>query len=420
MSADVLPPPIPTRRTSRRFGASISVIVAIGFLLRLRYALSLGAVTGGDAQWYSYGGLALSEGQGFVHPGRFHFWGDTTVSYFKPPLWQGMLAIPSWLLPEDPVLAQRLFACLIGSATVLIIGLTVRKLAGPIAGLFAAALAAVYPNLVVLDGLLLVESIYGLTIAAILLATYRLLDNPSVLSAAVLGTLFGLAALQRTDSLGLLLILFFPLLWKTRGSEVGPLKIAAMSVLCTLFVVVPWSIYATSTSATLVPIATNARESLVNDNCSETWYGPNAGYWSNRCNELPPGEKGLRFAVRHAESFPRLALQRIGRTFDFYEPAQNARLAALIDGRSPDLTLLGRFVWWMSLPLAIFGALQCRRLKIWLWPLLCPIFLSIGLSVITHGETRFRLAAEIGIIMLAGIGMAQIGSRASTDDDKPL
>jgi 4-amino-4-deoxy-L-arabinose transferase-like glycosyltransferase len=318
------------------------------------------------------------------------------------------------------VLAQRLFACLVGSATILVIGLTVRKLAGPIAGIFAAALAAVYPNLVVLDGLLLVESIYGLTIAAILLGTYRLLDEPSVTSAAVLGALFGLAALQRTDSLSLLLILFFPLLWKMRGSEMGPLKIAAMSVLCTLFVVVPWSIYATSTSATLVPIATNARESLVNDNCSETWFGPNAGYWSNRCNELPPAEKGLGFVVRNAESFPRLALQRIGRTFDFYEPAQNARFAALIDGRSPDLTLLGRVVWWMSLPLAIFGAFQCRRLKIWLWPLLGPIFLSIGLSVISHGETRFRVAAEIAIIMLAGIGIAQIGRRTSTDDGQPL
>jgi hypothetical protein len=420
MTTDTLQIRTPTSWNDRNFYASITAVVAFGFLLRLRYALSLGAVTGGDAQWYSYGGLALSEGQGFVHPGRFHFWGDTTVSYFKPPLWQGMLAIPSWLLPDDPVLAQRLFACLIGSATVLVIGLTVRKLAGPIAGIFAAALAAVYPNLVVLDGLLLVESIYGLTIAAILLATYRLLENPSVLSAAVLGILFGLAALQRTDSLVLLLILFFPLLWKMRGSDVGPLKIAVMSVLCTLFIVVPWSIYATSSSTTLVPIATNARESLVNDNCSETWFGPNAGYWSNSCIESPPGEKGLRFAVRHAESFPRLALQRIGRTFDFYEPAQNARLAALIDGRSPDLTLLGRFVWWMSLPLAIFGAMQCRRLKIWLWPLLCPVFLSIGLSVISHGETRFRVAAEIGIIMLAGIGMARIGSRASTDDDEPL
>jgi hypothetical protein len=420
MSPDAPPPPSPTRRNSKRFGASISVIVAIGFLLRLRYALSLGAVTGGDAQWYSFGGLALSEGQGFVHPGRFHFWGDTTVSYFKPPLWQGILAIPSWLLPDDPVLAQRLFACLIGSATILVIGLTVRKLAGPIAGIFAAALAAVYPNLVVLDGLLLVESIYGLTIAAILLATYRLLDNPSVSSAAALGTLFGFAALQRTDSLVLLLILFLPLLWKMRGSEARTLKIASVSILCTFFVVVPWSIYATSTAATLVPIATNARESLVNDNCAETWFGPNAGYWSSRCLNLPPSEKGLSFAARNAESFPRLALQRIGRTFDFYEPAQNARFAALIDGRSPDLTLLGRVVWWMSLPLAIFGAFQCRRMKIWLWPLLSPIFLSIGLSVISHGETRFRVAAEIAIIMLAGIGIAQIGRRTSTDDGQPL
>jgi hypothetical protein len=389
-------------------------------LLRLRYALSLGAVTGGDAQWYSFGGLALSEGQGFVHPSRFHFWGDTTVSYFKPPLWQGILAVPSWLLPEDPVLAQRLFACLIGSATILVIGLTVRKLAGPIAGIFAAALAAVYPNLVVLDGLLLVESIYGLTIAAILLATYRLLDNPSVVSAAALGALIGLAAMQRTDSLGLLLILFFPLLWKIRGSELGPLKVAAMAALCTLFVVVPWSIYATSSNSALVPVATNGGETLNNDNCAETWFGTSAGLWSSRCNELAPPEKGLRFAVRHAESFPRLALQRIGRTFDFYEPAQNARFAALIDGRSPHLTLLGRVVWWMSLPLAIFGALQCRRLKIWLWPLLCPVFLSIGLSVMTHGETRFRVAAEIAIIMLAGIGIAQIGRRTSTNDGQPL
>jgi hypothetical protein len=69
----------PTSQNDRNFYASIAAVVAFGFFLRLRYALSLGAVTGGDAQWYSFGGLALSQGQGFVHPGRFYFWGDTTV-----------------------------------------------------------------------------------------------------------------------------------------------------------------------------------------------------------------------------------------------------------------------------------------------------------------------------------------------------
>ena len=407
-------------RTSNSFCALLAAVVAAGFLLRLRYALSLGAVTGGDAQWYSYGSLALTDGEGFVNPLRFHFWGDTAVSFFKPPLWQSILAVPSWLLRNDPVLAQRIFACVIGSATILVIGLVARKLAGPIAGLFAASLAAVYPNLVVLDGLLLVESIYGLTIAAILLASYRLIDDPSLASAVVLGTLLGLAALQRTDALGLLLILIPPLFLKLRRREVRSLKLASVSILCTLVAIVPWSIYASSSSAAIVPIATNARETLINDNCPETWFGPNAGNWSSRCVNLVPSERGITYALRHPASFPRLAIQRIGRTFDFYEPAQNARFASLIDGRSPGLTLLGRLVWWLTLPFALFGAFRCRRLKIWLWPLFCPIILSIGLSVFTHGETRFRVASEISVIVLAGVGMAQLGTRSNSNVNIPL
>jgi asparagine N-glycosylation enzyme membrane subunit Stt3 len=53
----------------------------------------------------------------------------------------------------------------IGTCTIVVIGLVANRLAGPRAGLLAAGIAAVYPNLWMNDGLVMSEAPGGLLVA---------------------------------------------------------------------------------------------------------------------------------------------------------------------------------------------------------------------------------------------------------------
>src|SRR3954453_7089241 len=125
----------------------------------------------------------------------------------KPPLYPLMLAVPS-LLGWKSLVAHRVVSCLMGAALVLLVGLLGRRVGGERVGLLAAGIAALYPLLVVLDGAVRSESLYAPLIAALLLATYRLVDRPSAWRAVAVGALIGLAVLVRSEALilGVLLL----------------------------------------------------------------------------------------------------------------------------------------------------------------------------------------------------------------------
>src|SRR5439155_11107905 len=124
--------------------------------------------------------------------------------------------------------------------TIVLVSLIARHVAGERAGIAAAAIAAVYPIFIGVDGALMSETLYGPLIAGSLLAALHLLDSPAVRTAAVLGGLIALAALTRTEALLLVPLLALPLAW--RGGAAGrPRRIAATLGACAL-VLAPWVI----------------------------------------------------------------------------------------------------------------------------------------------------------------------------------
>src|SRR5919204_6173517 len=103
-------------------------------------------------------------------------------------------------------------------------------------------MAAIYPILIVADGSLLSESLYGVFIAGSLLLAYRLMDKPTNGRALALGACVGAAALTREEALLLVLLLLIPLAgWPRRWfvRRVPP-RVVAVAVLGTALVVVPW------------------------------------------------------------------------------------------------------------------------------------------------------------------------------------
>ena len=148
----------------------------------------------GDALTFHLEGGHLAHGEGF----RRVFEDVPTAEH--PPLFIGLIALFT-LLGADGFLAQKLLLGLVGTVTVVLVGLLARRVAGDRAGLVAAALAAVYPLLWLADGSLMSESLYGPLIVAVLLAAYAYFDARTVRRVAVLGALIALAALTRGEAL---------------------------------------------------------------------------------------------------------------------------------------------------------------------------------------------------------------------------
>jgi hypothetical protein len=137
---------------------------------------------------------------------------------------------------------------LIGALTVWLIGLIALDAAGPRAGVWAAAIAAVYPPLVSLPSYALSETLYsGVALAAafvLQLAVDRarpgagagVLPGRAVILAAAAGVLAGGAALVRPA-----MLLFLPLAvaWLLRGRR---LALAVALTLAAVTVITPWTL----------------------------------------------------------------------------------------------------------------------------------------------------------------------------------
>ena len=132
-----------------------------------------------------------------------------------PPLYIVFLAIPS-VLGMKSVLAHLLWSCLLGTATVWLVGLLGRAVGGARVGIVAAAIAAVYPNMWAPDGMLEAETLSMFAVTATLLLAYRYWQQPSWRRLVLVGIGCGAGALARSELILLVPLLVVPLVWATR------------------------------------------------------------------------------------------------------------------------------------------------------------------------------------------------------------
>ena len=132
---------------SRRWWLWLGLIAAAGLALRIAYVLITKnpRAVGGDSFYYHYGANLLVEGRGFPDPIQLLQFHRETPGAAHPPGYILALAIPS-LFRLDTFLAHQIWSCIIGGATVMLVGVTGKEIAGPRVGLVAAVLAAVYPS----------------------------------------------------------------------------------------------------------------------------------------------------------------------------------------------------------------------------------------------------------------------------------
>jgi 4-amino-4-deoxy-L-arabinose transferase-like glycosyltransferase len=389
--------------------------VLLAFGLRLLYALAFApdVVVGGDGKTYHWLANLIADGHGFIRPWEYQLDGVVKPTAEHPPLYPLLLAAvskaggTSWA-------AHRIASSVMGTATVLVVGLVARRVAGPAAGLAAAGLAAIYPLLVVSDGTLYSESLYVLTIALALLAAYRFRDRPGALAAALLGGAIGLAVLTRAEALLLYPLLVIPLMWPLRGTA---LRHAAVALAALALVVSPWVARNWSTFGRPV-LSNNLGGLLAGANCHPTYYGPFTGLWRFECfGKVKPGsesyeadqyrDRGLRYARDHAGRLAAVVPIRILRTWDLWRPRQAAAYESFVEGRDRNWERVGTAFYLLLLaPLALAGAWILRRRGEQLRILLAPVLLVTISSATSYGITRFRAAADVALVVSAGVALA--------------
>ena len=319
---------------TRRFWRTLLLIVLAALVLRVGYVLvaKRHEPALGDQIYYVAQANTLARGDGFTDPRD----GSQTAEH--PPLTALALTPTAWVAEQlssggDHLLAMRLTMTAFGALVVLVIGLLGRSVAGNRAGLLAAAIAAVYPNLWMNDGLVMSETLATLSVALAILLTYRFIRSPRPSTAAWVGVAIALAMLARAE-LGLLLpLMVLPVALMLRVlSFRRQLLLFLLTCAVSLAVVSPWLIANLTRFDKPVLFSTNDGLTLCGANLHRTWYGEGTGVWAldSASFPVPKGDRsvvsnalrhdGLQFIQDHLSRLPVVVGVREARVWSFYAP----------------------------------------------------------------------------------------------------
>ena len=413
----------------------------VGLALRLLYAHFLAVGGGrGDDLWYHAMANAIADGHGLRVPRKLlagssltDYSGGTLPTAYHPPLFPALLAVAS-KLGLTSYGAHRAVGCAMGAATVAVVGLAGRRLAGDRLGLVAAALAAVYVPAIANESVLMSESLYGLTIAATILAAVWLIERPSARRAVVLGAAIGIATLTRAEAL-LLVLLLVPL--AVRRAPARRLRLAGVAALAAAVVVGPWCLRNTLEFDRPVGVSTGDGGVLAGANNHDAYYGPQKGAWNlgglSGAPAPPVGpsfdaalsarlrRKGLDYAGDHLGRLVPVIGVRVLRTWSAWplDPEDKVTYNAFVGGRDRGAEWAALLVGWVVMALAVAGAIALRRRAAPLAPLVAPLVLVTVVSALFFGDVRFREAADVSLVLLAAAALSRLPAPGAASAGAP-
>lgn len=390
----------------------------------------------GDASAYHLIAENLAAGRGYIRPFDLARFGLVVPTAEYPPLHTFVLSGFA-RVGLHSVESQRLALAVVGTGTVLLIGNLGRRIAGPTAGIVAAALAAVSPMMFLPDATLMSETLYGFLVALALVTAAWAAATPSFGRVAILGLVLGFAILTRPEAALLAVLLVVPLLWTAKPQapmrRVGMVALAALGV---AVVVLPWTVRNYSTFDEIVPVSNNFGGVLSGANCRLTYSGDSLGSWRSTFGSGDPGagecftgfngrqpgfnearaglaqrRRGIEFISDHLSSVPKVMAARVLRTFGLFRPSQQIELDAL-EGRPEQWQRIGTIFEWVLYPFAVAGLVLLVRRRAPAWPLIAALISVIVGSALTYGSQRFRIGAEPTILIGAAVGLVAVVQRA--------
>ncbi|HUA95620.1 MAG TPA: glycosyltransferase family 39 protein [Acidimicrobiales bacterium] len=385
-----------------------------------------------DAWYYQWQARYLVDGVGwFVSPSQYAYFHVVMPSAQHPPLWTLMLALAD-TLGLTTFLGHILVTCAIGAAAVVVTAVAARRVAGPVAGMAAAVMAAVYPNYWLNDFTGLPEMLTILMIAGVVWASFRFWHDPSMRTMAVLGILCGLAAATRAEQTFLVVCVLVPLALVLRGVPLRRrLGLAALGTAMVVVVIGPWIGYNLSRFERTVFMSDDFTGALASANCHQTYYGNLIGYFSFAClaesdkhvhgGKVLPGDESvqdtavehvaLRYMTAHQNRLPLVVAARLGREFGLFDPWEQVKLDAAYAHRSLLASRLGLLGYYVLLAGAVAGGVVLRRRRVTLVPFLGVFVLLVVTTAATFGSIRYRAPLEAVLVILAAVAVAAAAPR---------
>lgn len=214
-----------------RVRSALFLVVALAILLRLIWVATLPpAVTWEDEREFAEVARHLAAGDGYV-----------SDSYRANPALPALLALVFRLFGES-FLAARVVQCLLGGAACWMLFAIASRLAGPLAGLLAAAWLAVYPPHIYLAGVFYAEALTTFFLVAAVLASMRALDERGrPATALVAGICLGMTTLTRPVFLACLPAIAAAWLLTRRITRARRAALCLVLLLGWAAVVLPWT-----------------------------------------------------------------------------------------------------------------------------------------------------------------------------------
>ncbi len=371
-----------------------------------------------DNVFYHESANLLADGRGFINPFSVAR-GISEPTAAHPPGFSVYLSIWS-LLGLDSVSWHRVASGLISATVVVPVGLVVRRLAGHGAAVMAMLVAALYPPLFMNDGLILSESMYIPLAALSIWMAYRYHDEPGVARVVGLAAVLAVGALTRGEAFLLFFFLLTPLVmldgrlaWRRR------LALTTMAAMVAMVIISPWALRNLTSFEQPTFIAVGAGYVLEIGNCDETYSGDFLGYWHPACDDgsaWPDGDESTigeakldrarEYISDHIDEQPKVISARVGRLFGLYRPIQTADLDVLFERRVEVLTRIGLFAHYLVMAAAVAGLTLLRRRGESVIPLLAMIFTAVITAAMSFGITRYRIGADVALVVLASVAVA--------------
>ncbi len=410
-------------------GVATFVALIVGILscaLTSHVSLDGDVIQGGDASYYHNGANLLVDGRGFIMPFEYFYSGKSVQAADHPPLYMTYLAAFS-LFGLRSVGSHQTATILLAVAAVPFVACAGRRMAGRVAGVLAAFIAAGHPGIWSWGKILMSESMAILCVA-ILVATAlrvraRVVEGTSTKwDVVALGLAISMAALARAELLICGAIIGFVCFL---GRPVWPTfkKVVATGIVA-LIPMAPWIGYNLSRFNQPVFLSDGAGVTFSATNCDSTYNGPRVGSWSFECSVRrskqahkanPDGDRsdsmkfigdiGRDYIKDHLSDQPRVLGFRLARAFGFYKFESQINADKFSDGRGNMVSRGAWYTYYGLLPLAALGALTSRRKNRSLPIVMIPLFTAIITVAITFGSTRYRAIAEVTFVLLGAAGI---------------
>ena len=419
----------------RRFKVLLAPILALGLGVRLAFVLirqSRIELGQGDAFWYHMQAKLVANGQGFLNPFDYYLHGGIErPGADHPPGFVVVLAALDWI-GIDGHFAQRIVMCFVGTISIAVIAIVGRRLAGPRVGLIAGFLAAVYPNIWINDGMLMVETVVVLSVALALWGMYRYLDRPTnwaVVGIAAALTAFGMV---RPEAVVVFPVVVVPMILARRTLSWGTrLRHLVLAALVPILSFAPWVIYNLGRFEKPVFLSTGAGQTFAVGNCDLTFSGELIGYWTQECLRPPhiepptdpdPSlrdpvyqEYAFDYISEHRGELPKVLAARVARIWHLYRVDQSLVLDGYVEGREGGLPgngfrLMREAVWsyYVLVGLGIAGVVILRRRRVPIYPLLSQPAIATFSALISFGITRYRTGFEVTLVLAAAVALGAI------------